>query len=69
VFDHVCYSVSINSKYLVLDCPETQRPHHVTCHVLEVPVIHIVKLLINFNEDTLVSGAIEHGMFLALYFK
>jgi hypothetical protein len=66
MFEHMCYSVSVTSKYLVSECPETQRLCPVNCPVLKVFVIHIVILLIICNGDTLVNGLIAHGIFLAL---
>ena len=66
MFDHMCYSISISSKYLVSECPETQRLRPVNWPGLELFVIQIVKVLIICNGDILVDGLIEHSTFHAL---
>jgi len=66
MFDHLCYSLSISSKYLVSQCPETLRQLLVNCSGLELFIIQIVKLLLICNGDTLVVGIIARAMFLAL---
>jgi hypothetical protein len=66
MFDHLCYSIGISSKYLMFHCPETPRQLLVNCPGLELFIIQIVKLLIICNGDTVVNGIIAHGMFLAL---
>jgi hypothetical protein len=60
------YSLSISSKYLVSQCPETHRLHLANCPDLELLVIQIVKLLIIGNGNTLINGIIAHGMFIIL---
>jgi len=54
MFDHLCYSISISSKYLVSQCPETLRQLLVNCSGLELFIMQIVKLLLICNGDTVV---------------